>query len=43
MLVELCASNYALFDGLVNGIDGILKVSITYCEKNHYMDNVLEF
>jgi hypothetical protein len=43
MLVELCASNYALFDGLVNGIDGIFKVSTTYCEKNHYMDNVLEF
>ncbi len=25
MLVELCADNYATFDGLVNGINGILK------------------
>ncbi len=33
MLVELCASNYATFDGLVNGIDGIFKTSTTYCEK----------
>ncbi len=23
MLVELCVSNYALFDGLVNWVDGI--------------------
>jgi hypothetical protein len=33
MLVELCAGNYATFDGLVNGADGILKTSTTYCEK----------
>jgi hypothetical protein len=33
MLVELCASNYATFDGLVNGGNDILKTSITYCEK----------
>jgi hypothetical protein len=32
MLVELCASNYATFYGLVNGADGIFK-STTYCEK----------
>jgi hypothetical protein len=32
MLVELCASNYATFDGLVNGINDILKTSTTYCE-----------
>ena len=30
MLVELCASNYALFDGLVNGIGGIKKILTTY-------------
>jgi hypothetical protein len=33
MLVELCAGNCATFDGLVNGTDGILKTSTTYCEK----------
>jgi hypothetical protein len=33
MLVELCASDYATLDGLVNEVDGILKTSITYCEK----------
>jgi hypothetical protein len=33
MLVELCVGNYATYNGLVNGIDGILKTSITYCEK----------
>jgi hypothetical protein len=33
MLVELCASNYAMYDGFVNGTDDIFKVSITYCEK----------
>jgi hypothetical protein len=33
MLVELCVDNYATSDGLVNGIDGILKTSTTYCEK----------
>ncbi len=31
MLVELCASNYATFNGLVNGVDGIFKTSTTYC------------
>ncbi len=25
MLVELCASNHATYDGLVNGVDSILK------------------
>jgi hypothetical protein len=40
MLVELCASNYATFDNLVNGVDSIFKASTTYCEKNYYMDNV---
>ncbi len=33
MLVELCVGNYATCDGLVNGIDGILKTSTTYCDK----------
>jgi len=33
MLVELCVGNYATFDSLVNGIDGIFKASTTYCEK----------
>jgi hypothetical protein len=32
MLVELCASNYEIFDGLVNKVDDIFKTSITYCE-----------
>jgi phosphopantetheine adenylyltransferase len=32
-LVELCASNYATFDGIVNGVDDIFKASTTYCEK----------
>jgi len=36
MLVELCASNYATSDGLVNGVDGIFKTSTTYCEKPLY-------
>jgi hypothetical protein len=27
MLVELCVSNYATFDGFVNAIDGIFKAS----------------
>jgi hypothetical protein len=30
MLVELCVGNYAISDGLVNGIDGIFKTSTTY-------------
>jgi hypothetical protein len=33
MLVELCVGNYATFDGLVDGADGIFKASTTYCEK----------
>jgi hypothetical protein len=33
MLIELCASNYATFDGLVNGIDDIFKPSTTYNNK----------
>jgi hypothetical protein len=33
MLVELCVGNYATFDGLVNGTNGIFKTSTTYCEK----------
>jgi hypothetical protein len=33
MLVELCVGNYATFNGLVNGADGIFKVLTTYCEK----------
>jgi hypothetical protein len=36
MLVELCASNYATFDGLMNGVDGIFKTSTTHCEKPLY-------
>jgi len=33
MLVELFTINYATYDGLVNGIDGIFKTSTTYCNK----------
>ncbi len=33
MLVELCVSNYATYDGLVNGAHGILKASTTNCNK----------
>jgi hypothetical protein len=33
MLVELCVGNYATYDGLVNGADGIFKASTTYCGK----------
>jgi hypothetical protein len=33
MLVELCASNHATLNGLVNGADDIFKASTTYCEK----------
>jgi phosphopantetheine adenylyltransferase len=33
MLVNLCASNYATFDGLVNGVDDFLKRSTIYHEK----------
>ncbi len=31
MLVELCAGNYATSYGLMNGADGILKSTTTYC------------
>jgi hypothetical protein len=33
MLVELYAGNYATSNGLVNGVNDILKTSTTYCEK----------
>ncbi len=33
MLIELCVSNYATSNGLVNGIDNIFKASTTYNEK----------
>jgi hypothetical protein len=33
MLVELCINNYATYDGLVNGTNGIFKTSTMYCEK----------
>jgi hypothetical protein len=33
MLIELCVGNYAMYDGLVNGVDGIFKASITYYDK----------
>jgi hypothetical protein len=33
MLVELCASNYATYDGHVNGVDYIFKASTTYYDK----------
>ncbi len=33
MLIELCASNYATFDGLVNGVNDIFKISTTYNDK----------
>jgi hypothetical protein len=33
MLVELCVSNYATFDGFVNGAYVIFKTLTTYCEK----------
>jgi hypothetical protein len=36
MLVELCAGNYATYDGLVNIADGIFKTSTIYCEKPLY-------
>jgi len=34
MLVELCVGNYATFDGLVNGTNGMFKAWTTYSEKN---------
>jgi hypothetical protein len=33
MLIELCVGNYAMYDGLVNGANGIFKASTTYCGK----------
>ncbi len=35
MLVELCVGNNTMYDGLVNGIDGIKKTSTTYCDKTN--------
>jgi hypothetical protein len=33
MLFELCVGNYATFDGLVNGANGIFKTSVSYHNK----------
>jgi hypothetical protein len=33
MLFELCVSNYATFDGILNGTNGIFKASTTYYAK----------
>lgn len=33
MLIELCASNYAIANDLVNEIDKIFKTSMTYNNK----------
>jgi len=33
MLVELCASNHATYDALVNRVDGIFKTSTTHYDK----------
>ncbi len=33
MLIELCSSNYATFNGFVNEANGIFKTSTKYCEK----------
>jgi hypothetical protein len=35
-LVALYVSHYAIFDGLVNGVDGFLKTLTTYCKKPLY-------
>ncbi len=32
-VVELCARNYATYDGLLNGIDGVFKTSTSYHNK----------
>ncbi len=32
-MVELCVTNYATFDDIVNGTNGIFKASTTNCEK----------
>jgi hypothetical protein len=34
MLIELCAGNYAVSDGLINGADGLFKASTTYLDKS---------
>jgi hypothetical protein len=33
MVVELCVRNYATYDGLVNGADGVFKTSTSYHNK----------
>ncbi len=33
MLVELCVSNYVIYNSFVNRTNAILKASTTYCEK----------
>ncbi len=33
MVVEFCAKNYATYDGLVNGTDGVFKISTFYNNK----------
>ncbi len=33
MVVESCVGNYATYDGLVNGADGIFKISTSYHNK----------
>ncbi len=33
MLIELCGCNYATFDGLVNGLNNIFRISTTYNDK----------
>jgi hypothetical protein len=43
MFVESFVGNYATSNGLVNGVDGNFKASTTYCQKNHYVDNILKF
>jgi hypothetical protein len=33
MVIELCVGNYATYDGLVNGVDGVFKISTSYHNK----------
>ncbi len=33
MLIELCANNHGTFYGLVNGVNNIFKISMTYNNK----------
>jgi len=35
MLVELCVGNNRMYDGLVDGVDGILKSSTISCDKTN--------